>query len=188
MLRERGCDPNNTYFKVPKLSSSTSDNYLTTGIAYAWHPHRDTWYSGAQCQINWWIPIYPIRSDNCMAFHPHYWNEPVENTSSGYNYYEWNTKFRGQHVAQMIDKDTRPLPAPTHTIDYSSTVRLICPPGGQIVFSSAHLHSTVPNTSRRTRFSVDFHTVDVRGPQLGAGRTEHRLCMHGKRASRVPAR
>jgi hypothetical protein len=104
-----------------------------------------------------------------MAFHPRYWNEPVENTSSGYNYYEWNAKFRGQHVAQMIEKDTRPLPAPTHTIDLSSTIRLTCPPGGQIVFSSAHLHSTVPNTSGRTRFSVDFHTVDVDDLNSGLG-------------------
>jgi hypothetical protein len=40
-------------FDMPRLRSSTSDNYLTTGIAYEWHPHRDTWYSAPQCQINW---------------------------------------------------------------------------------------------------------------------------------------
>jgi hypothetical protein len=38
LLRELGCDPNETYFDVPRLRSSTSDNYLTTGIAYAFHP------------------------------------------------------------------------------------------------------------------------------------------------------
>lgn len=169
VLREFGCATDETYFEVPKLRSSTSDNYLTTGIAYAWHPHRDTWYSAAQCQINWWMPIYPIRSDNCMAFHPRYWSEPVENTSSGYNYYEWNSKFRGQHVTQMLEKDTRPLPAPTHQVDLSSTVRLICPPGGLILFSAAQLHSSVPNTSGRTRFSVDFRTVNLGDLNSGAG-------------------
>ncbi len=169
VLRERGCAPDTTYFEVPKLRSSTSDNYLTTGIAYAWHPHRDTWYSAAQCQINWWMPIYPIRSDNCMAFHPRYWSEPVDNTSSGYNYYEWNTKYRGQHVTQMLEKDTRPLPAPKHSVDLSSTIRLICPPGGLILFSGAQLHSSVPNTSGRTRFSVDFRTVNLDDLESGAG-------------------
>ncbi len=45
ILSRFGCDVAATYFEVPKLRSSTSDNYLTAGIAYAWHPHRDTWYS-----------------------------------------------------------------------------------------------------------------------------------------------
>ena len=68
---EMGCDLEKTYFDdVPKMRSSTSDNYLTTGIAYAWHLHRDTWYSAPSCQINWWIPIYDIQSENAMAFHP----------------------------------------------------------------------------------------------------------------------
>lgn len=35
------------------------------------------------------------------------------------------------------------------------------PPGGVIQFSAAHLHSTVPNTSGRARYSIDFRTVHV---------------------------
>jgi hypothetical protein len=31
-----------------------------------------------------------------------------------------------------------------------------------IVFAAAHLHSTVPNSSDKTRFSLDFRTVDAR--------------------------
>ena len=42
------------------------------------------------CQINWWLPIYEIESDNAMAFHPRYWTQPVKNSSSDYNYYIWN--------------------------------------------------------------------------------------------------
>jgi len=30
-----------------------------------------------------------------------------------------------------------------------------------MIFSGAQLHSTVPNTSGRTRFSIDFRTVHV---------------------------
>lgn len=45
MLEDLGCDLEKTYFDVPRMRSSTSDNYLTSGIALAWHPHRDTWYS-----------------------------------------------------------------------------------------------------------------------------------------------
>src|ERR1700756_5120277 len=75
ILRETGCDLNKTYFDVPRMRTSTSDQYLTSGIAYAFHPHRDTWYSAPMCQINWWLPICPIVSENAMAFHPRYWSQ-----------------------------------------------------------------------------------------------------------------
>ena len=39
--------------------------------------------------------------------------------------------------------------------------RLIVPAGGMIVFSGAQMHSSVPNTSGKTRFSIDFRTVNV---------------------------
>ena len=57
ILIERGYNPKRTYFDVPRISTSTSDNYLTSGIAYAFHPHRDTWYSAPMCQLNYWLPI-----------------------------------------------------------------------------------------------------------------------------------
>lgn len=168
VLRDLGCDLAKTYFDVPKMRSSTSDNYLTTGIAYAWHPHRDTWYSAPQCQINWWIPIYDIRSDNAMAFHPQYWNRPVKNSSKGYNYYLWNQQNRGAHVAQFLKEDPRPLPKPTEQLELDPQIRLIVPAGGIILFSGAQMHSSVPNTSGKTRFSIDFRVVhedDVKAKQ-----------------------
>jgi hypothetical protein len=159
MLAELGCDPEQTYFDVPRLRSSTSDGYLTTGIAYAWHPHRDTWYSAPPCQLNWWFPIYDIAPDNCMAFHPRYFAERVENDSAGYNYYEWNRVHRGQHVAQLTKQDARPLPRPTQPLEREPELRVIVPVGGIMLFSGGQMHSSVPNTSGRTRFSVDFRTV-----------------------------
>lgn len=161
IFSEMGCDLNKSYFDVPKMRSSTSDNYLTTGIAYAWHPHRDTWYSAPDCQINWWIPIYDIESENAMAFHPHYWDRPVRNTSSGYNYYQWNQLHRGEHVAQYLTEDPRPLPRPSEAFEREPEIRLICPAGGIILFAAAQMHSSVPNTSGRTRFSIDFRTVHL---------------------------
>jgi len=158
---EMGCDLEKTYFDVPKMRSSTSDNYLTTGIAYAWHPHRDTWYSAPPCQINWWIPIYDFQSNNAMAFHPQYWNRPVLNSSKGYNYYLWNQQNRGAHVAQFLKEDPRPLPKPTEQLELDPQIRLIVPAGGIVLFSGAQMHSSVPNTSKKTRFSIDFRVVNL---------------------------
>jgi len=158
---EMGCDLEKTYFDVPKMRSSTSDNYLTTGIAYAWHPHRDTWYSAPPCQINWWIPIYDIQADNAMAFHPQYWTRPVKNSSKGYNYYIWNQQNRGEHVAKFLKEDPRPLPKATEPLELDPQIRLIIPAGGMILFSAAQMHSSVPNTSGKTRFSIDFRVVHL---------------------------
>lgn len=161
ILEDLGCDLEQTYFDVPRMRTSTSDNYLTTGIAYAWHPHRDTWYSAPACQINWWLPIYEIVSDNAMAFHPRYWTQPVKNSSAGYNYYVWNKMHRGQSVAKLVKEDPRPLPRATEPMELDPQLRLICPVGGVILFSGAQMHSSVPNTSGVTRFSIDFRTIHL---------------------------
>ena len=109
MLAERGCSLEKTYFDVPRLRTAFPSNYLSSGIAYAFHPHRDTWYSAPFSQINWWMPVYDVSPDNIMAFHPRYWKEAVANSSNTYNYYEWNRKNR-QSAAQHVKADTRVQP------------------------------------------------------------------------------
>jgi hypothetical protein len=54
------------------------------GFAYAWHPHRDTWYSAPLAQVNYWMPVYEISADNAMAFHPEYFDGAVANDSPVY--------------------------------------------------------------------------------------------------------
>jgi len=161
ILEDLGCSLEQTYYDVPRMRSSTSDKYLTTGIAFAWHAHRDTWYSAPPCQINWWLPIYDIESDNAMAFHPAYWSKPVKNNSAGYNYYIWNKKHRGENVAKLVKEDPRPLPKATEPMELDPQIRLICPVGGMILFSAHQMHSSVPNTSGVTRYSIDFRTVHL---------------------------
>jgi len=158
MLVDLGCDPEQVYFDVPRMRSSTSNDYLTTGIAFAFHPHRDTWYSAPQCQLNWWLPIFPISEDNGLAFHPKYFHHPVRNSSRVYNYAEWNATSR-TIAASQIGTDTRVQPKPEEEVELVPQLRPICDPGGIILFSGAQLHSSVPNTSGRTRFSIDLRTV-----------------------------
>ncbi len=97
----------------------TSDGYLTSGVGYAHHPHRDTWYSAPMAQLNWWLPIYDIVSEQSMAFHPHYFDTPIKNGSADFNYYEWNASGR-KDAAKQIKKDTRKQPKPRGA-DRSST-------------------------------------------------------------------
>jgi hypothetical protein len=160
LLAEFGCSLAETYFDVPRLRTSTSDDYLTSGISYAFHPHRDCWYSAPFNQLNWWIPIFEVVPENVMAFHPKYFSQPVRNSSSIYDYTEWNRTSR-LSAAQHIKSDTRPQPKPEESIELEPQVRIVPQAGGVMIFSGAQLHSTVPNTSGRTRFSIDFRTVNV---------------------------
>ena len=173
ILAELGCALDETYFDVPRLRSSTSNEYLTAGIAYAWHPHRDTWYSAPPCQLNWWLPVFDIASGNAMAFHPAYWDRRVLNNSSDFNYYVWNKVHRGPEVASIIKEDSRPLPRAQEPIELDSQLRIVCPVGGILLFSGAQMHSSVPNNTGKTRFSIDFRSVHIgdavnrRGAPLG---------------------
>jgi len=160
VLAERGCDLEKTYFDVPRLRTAFPGTYLSSGIAYAFHPHRDTWYSAPFSQINWWMPIYDFGPDNGMAFHPRYWSEGVKNSSNTYNYYEWNRKYR-QSAAQHVKADTRVQPRPEVALEPDPQLRIVTNVGGVMVFSAAQLHSTVPNSSAETRYSLDFRTVHL---------------------------
>lgn len=95
-----------------------------------------------------------------MAIHPRYWDQPVRNGSAQYNYYKWNLESR-QSAAQHVKTDTRVQPRPEEPMELEPQVRLVCGPGGIYQFSAAQMHSTVPNTSSLTRYSIDFRTVHL---------------------------
>lgn len=158
MLSEAGCDLEKTYFDVPRMRTAFPGDYLKSGIAYAFHPHRDTWYSAPMCQINWWMPIYELNSENCMALHPHYFGRAIKNGSNLYDYQKWNQESRF-NAAKHVKNDTRVQPHAEEPIELEPQIRFVCPIGGAFQFSAAQLHSTVPNTSPTTRYSIDFRTV-----------------------------
>jgi hypothetical protein len=160
ILHDFGCDLHKVYFDVPKMRSMTSGDHLKAGIALAFDLHRDSWFASPLCQQNWWIPIYSIGPDDSLAFHPRYWCEPVRNGSGDYNQYDWNQNGR-KTAAQFITSDTRKIPRPEQPVELDPQTRLITRPGGAILFSGAQMHSTVPNTAGRTRFSIDFRIVHM---------------------------
>ena len=178
ILTEFGCDLNAHYFDIPRLRTVTSDGYLTSGLGYAFKPHRDTWYSPPMCQLNWWLPVYEIVPQNTMAFHFDYWDRAVLNSSEEFNYQDWQNTGRKQ-AASQVKQDTRRQAAAEEELDLSQATLLTVPPGGLMIFSAAHLHSTVPNHSGVTRFSVDFRTVHGEEARTNAGATNLDSRCHG---------
>ena len=70
-------------------------------------------------------------------------------------------------TAKQVTKESQARPG---AIDHHPDQELILlpAPGEVLLFSGAQLHASIPNTSGRARFSVDFRTVSV--PDLLAGR------------------
>ena len=166
ILGDLGCDTGQVYFDVPRLRSMTSDNFLNAGVALQFHPHRDTWFSAPLAQVNWWMAVYEVTPDNCMAFHPRHFDSAVPNSSSEYNYYIWNQTGR-REAAKQIRKETRKQPTALQEVDLDPQIRLVTPPGSPILFSGAQFHSTVPNSAGFTRYSIDFRTVHRRDLEEG---------------------
>ena len=165
IIREAGFCAEETHYDVPKPRTSFPVGHLTTGIAYAFPWHRDVWYSAPVQQINWWLPVFAVRDDNCMRFDLRNFDRAVTNTSGDFDYYR-NNMARLRTAAQISDeRQVRPA-----ALNYTPVDELVVvpAPGAVMLFSGAQLHSSIPNRSGRARFSVDFRTVDV--ADLFAGR------------------
>jgi hypothetical protein len=166
ILREAGFCAEGTHYDVPKPRTSFPVDHLTTGIAYAFPWHRDTWYGAPVQQINWWLPVFDVREDNAMRFDLHNFDQPVANNSEEFDYYQ-NNRARLSTASQIShEKQIRPA-----ALDHAPTEDLIVipPPGSVMLFSGAQLHASIPNTSGKARFSVDFRTVDVADVFGGCG-------------------
>ncbi len=159
-LLEQGVDGDKTYFDVPRLRVVPHSNYLSAGVAYAYKPHRDIWYASPLAQINWWMPVWDVTAERSMAFYPSYWGRATANSSAVFDYDEWVRVGRSQAVSQ-VGQDIRKHPLLTEQITCADEFRYGANAGDAVIFSAAHLHATVPNTSGSTRYSIDFRTVNL---------------------------
>jgi hypothetical protein len=165
VIEEAGFPAEDTHYDLPKPRTSFPVGHLTTGVAFAFPWHRDAWYSAPAQQINWWLPIFPVREDNAMSFDLASFDQAVPNTSDTFDYYQNNASRLTTATGVTREAQARP-----GAVDHKPVQELIVlpAPGEVLLFSGAQLHASIPNTSGRARYSVDFRTVYV--PDLMAGR------------------
>lgn len=163
---EAGLPPEFTHYDLPKPRTSFPVGHLTTGVAFAFPWHRDVWYSAPPQQLNWWLPIYPARPDNSMSFDLNSFDQPVPNTSDTFDYYRNNAHRLTTAASVRTEQQSRP-----GAVGHKPANELVVlpPPGGVLLFSGAQLHTSIPNTSGRARYSIDFRTVDARDLVKGRG-------------------
>ncbi len=108
-------------------------------------PHRDTWGSGIQAQVNWWMPLYPLADTRTMLVWPELFRRPVPNDSADWCF---EAARRGGPLlpTACVEPPAKGLP-----------VRIA--PGELLAFSAAHLHRGITDGSGLTRFGIDTRTV-----------------------------
>jgi hypothetical protein len=161
-----GFDPQETLYDVPKPRTAYPQDHLTTGIAFAFPWHRDTWYAAPPQQINWWFPVSDAKPENAMKFDLKSFARTVDNDSDGFDAYQANRD--RLTAARHVGKDPRSRPG---AIGHAATDELIVlpSPGQILLFSGAQLHASIANTSGIARYSVDFRTIDRRDVLSGVG-------------------
>jgi hypothetical protein len=152
VLQHAGVDVGDTFWDWLHLRVQPPGEFTSSGTL-GWH--RDTWASNVYAQTNWWAPILPVSPERTIAFCPAYWSCALANTSA-----EWD-------VARVAEMPLVPVPADQPDTD--SETRIVIDPGDLLCFSGAHLHASVPNTTDRTRFSVEVRTVARADVRVGRG-------------------
>ena len=186
VLARFGLDPQTTYWDRLHLRVLPAGAEPQRSADVALSAHRDSWSSNVYAQVNWWLPLYDITAERAVAFYPRHWQAPIANTSGAWDLEQLRRERaagRGQPAgtkaapgagarpgAASAGGDATPLiPAPTQPPDPADALTVVVQPGDLLLFSAAHLHATVPNTSGRPRFSVEIRTVALADVRDGRG-------------------
>lgn len=110
-------------------------------------PHRDTWASRIMAQVNWWLPLYPLRETGTMLMWPDAFCSPVANDSAEWDFGEFKRVGRGYPLL------------PTAAYPGTPGTPVLIEPDDLLAFSAAHLHAGRRDASGGTRFGIDSRTV-----------------------------
>ena len=122
-------------------------------------PHRDTWGSGIQAQVNWWLPLHPLAPTRTMMIWPDLLRRPVANGSAAWSFDEFRQDRQGGYPLLPTARGRPDGPG----------VPVAVEPGQLLAFSAAHLHAGASDASGRTRFSIDSRSVWEPDRRAGRG-------------------
>ncbi len=172
LVVEQGGDPRSVAFDPLRLRVVRSGGHVDVPAARAvYYPHRDTWYAHPQTSIAWWIPLDDLDEEETFVFFPERFARPVPNDSEVFDYDAWvrdgwELKIGWQNTDAGLKAR---YPGVVGEVDRGPAVGFSCRRGQQLLFSGAHFHQTLPQTSGLTRFSLDFRLVHLADTEAGLG-------------------
>lgn len=176
VVEARGFPLGRAAFDPLRLRLVASGGHRIPAAAPLYGVHRDVWYAHPPCLVTWWLPLHGVGPDDAFAFYPDAFGVPAPNDSEIFDYGQWvkdgpDLKIGWQHIE---DGERAPFPAlrpdrgdPGALMERREVVAL--PEPAELVFSGAHLHGTLPQSTGQTRFSLDFRFVPLDDLEEGRG-------------------
>jgi hypothetical protein len=170
LLAEQGFDTERIAFDPIRLRAVTHGGFENPRAAPVYYAHRDTWYGRSQAEITWWLPLHDVTEEETFVFYPECFDRPVPNNSELFDYDVW-ARDVGLRIGWQDPShgQTQVYPGQVGAFACGPALAFSARAGEILIFSGAHLHQTRPNRSGRTRFSVDFRTVDLGDDAAGRG-------------------
>ena len=142
-----GYDPASTWLDRIRLRVVSSRSDIDHRRLSPLPPHRDTWASRIMAQVNWWLPLYPLRETGTMLMWPSAFRRAVANGSAEWDFEQFKRNGRGYPLL------------PTAAYPETPGTPILIEPGELLGFSAAHLHAGSRDASGCTRFGIDSRTV-----------------------------
>ncbi|WP_374763476.1 hypothetical protein [Yunchengibacter salinarum] len=122
-------------------------------------PHRDSWGAGLDAQVNWWLPLYPLREGNTMVLWPGLFDTALPNDTAHWSFEALRADTTGDYP--LLPSLTGPPPGGGRPV--------LIPPDTLLAFSAAHLHASHVVPDGCSRFSLDCRTLRLPDHEAGRG-------------------
>ncbi len=146
LLKDLNFEIHDTYCDQITIRFSPSINEKAKGLLKPVKPHRDTWASNFQHQINWWIPLHDLSKQNSIFFIPKYFTKKVVNNSKEWSFDLFKKGFINSSTPVSIQKFS--------LIDYKTKKINF---GEAFCFSGNHLHGG--NLGSLRRLNIETRTL-----------------------------
>ena len=145
-LKDLNFDIYDTYCDQITIRFSPSIKERGRGLLKPVKPHRDTWASNFQHQINWWIPLHDLSNTNSIFFIPKYFTKKVKNNSK-----EWNFElFKKGYINSSTPVSIQNF----NLVDYKTKKINF---GNAFCFSGNHIHGS--NLGNLRRLNIETRTL-----------------------------
>jgi hypothetical protein len=163
MAARAGFDPGETAFDPARLRAIIHGAAQNPRAAPVYYPHRDTWYGHPQSVVTIWTALDDLAEKETFVFYPERFAFPVANDSEVFDYDAWVARGYSLKIGwQDRDASLRArYPGVVGAEDYGAPAGFACEAGAVLVFSGAHFHRTLPQSSGRSRFSLDARLVHL---------------------------
>ncbi|MCW7503086.1 hypothetical protein [Leptospira paudalimensis] len=171
ILEEWNVDTNDVYVDLFRLRCVPNGFHTLECAKSVQYIHRDPWYANPQNQINLWLPITNVELGSGFSLYPSYFEKPISNNSSLFEYEHWKETGGFQTNTTHPRIGEKIFPQPLVEVNDPNPLSVYGDFGDYFIFASHHLHGTNDNTQGYSRFTLEVrfvigeHTEQHLGPK-----------------------